>query len=99
MKQKARAWLLVFVVLGLGASVASLYVHDRMLRNPAYSSFCNFKQIFNCEIAYHSPFGAFHGVPVALLGVIWFTLALMLLLADAKRGAEGSAAVAYLFVL
>ena len=100
MKQQTRAWLFVFVLLGLGASLASLYVHYRTLSDPAYASFCNFNQTFNCETAYHSRFGTFHGVPVALGGVIWFTLALVLALAaDAKGGAAESGAAAYLFLI
>ena len=32
---------MVLAVLGLGASVAALYVHYRMLADPSYTSFCD----------------------------------------------------------
>jgi uncharacterized membrane protein/protein-disulfide isomerase len=100
MKQHTRVWLFVFVLLGLGASLTSLYDHYRLVRDPAYSSFCDFNQTFNCEVVYQSRFGTFHGVPVALGGVIWFTLALLLTLAiDTKSGAAESGAAAYLLLI
>src|SRR2546426_261367 len=103
MKQHTRLWLFAFVLLGLGTSAASFYVHDRMLRDPSYSSFCNVSPVFNCDVVYQSRFATFHGVPVALVGVIWFALALLLTLAalvdGTKVGPEQSGAAAYLFLV
>jgi uncharacterized membrane protein/protein-disulfide isomerase len=100
MKQQTRIWLFIFVLLGLGASLTSFYVQYRMLGDPTYSSFCNFSQALNCETAYRSRFGTFQGVPVALGGVIWFTLALLLTIAvHPKGGAAESGAAAYLFLM
>jgi uncharacterized membrane protein len=71
-----------------------------MLPDPSYYIFCKASAAFNCEIVYQSLYATFHGVPVALFGVIWFTLALLLTLADAaKSGREESGAVAYLFLV
>ena len=97
--QQTRTYLFAFVLLGLGASLMSLAIHYRILSDPAYSSFCNFDRAFNCDAAYRSRFGTFDGVPLALFGVIWFTLALLLTLAaDTKAGPTESGAVMYLFV-
>ena len=100
MKKHARAWLLLFVLLGLGASVTSLYVQYRRLRDPTYSAFCNFSPRFNCETVYQSRFARVGGVPVALGEVIWFSLAFMLTLAaDSKADVEESGTTAYLFLI
>jgi uncharacterized membrane protein len=100
MKSHTRFWLLVFVLLGLLASSASLYVHQRILRDPSYAGICDVNRALTCEIVYHSRFATFHGVPVALLGVIWFALALLLTLADRpKVGREEIRVEAYLFLV
>jgi protein-disulfide isomerase/uncharacterized membrane protein len=100
MKQHMRTWLFVFVLLGLGASLGSFYVQYRMLGDPAYSSFCNYSELFNCDAAYRSRFGTFQGLPVALGGIIWFTLALLLTMAvDPKGAGAESGAAAYLFLI
>lgn len=100
MKHQARAWLFMFVLLGLCTSLASVYVHYEMRRDATYAAFCDVNQVFNCRTAYQSRFGTFHDVPVALGGVIWFTLALLLTLAaDPKLGPPESGAAAYLFLI
>ena len=100
MNQRVRAWLLAFGVLGLAAAAASLYVHFRMVTDPSYSSFCSISQTLNCGAAYRSRFGSVLGVPVALGGVIWFALALLVMLGvDSESTREDAAAPGYLFVL
>jgi protein-disulfide isomerase/uncharacterized membrane protein len=100
MNQRVRAWLLACGWLGLAASAASLYVHYRMGQDPSYTSFCSISQTINCGAAYLSSFGSVLGVPIALGGVIWFTLALLVTSGlDSASAREGTAAPAYLFVL
>lgn len=64
--------LTIFALVGLCAASASTWVHYRILNDPAYSSFCDVNATFNCTEAYTSRFGAFAGVPVALLGLLFF---------------------------
>ena len=97
MKKPPRVWLLFFVLLGLGASLISLYVQYRILRDPTYSPFCNLSQAFNCEAVYKSRFASFRATPVALGEVIWFTLALMLTLLAGTKTASGT--MSYLFLI
>ncbi len=78
MSRRMRVWLVAFGLLGLGASLGSSYVHYRLLRDPGYTSFCDVSSSINCEAVYESRFGTVMGVPVALGGVIWFALALLL---------------------
>jgi uncharacterized membrane protein/protein-disulfide isomerase len=89
-------WVLALV--GLAASLTSLYVHYQMLVQPGYISFCDINQTVSCQQAYLSRYGSVRGVPVALFGAIWFGFVLVL----AFLGATGPDSVresipAYLF--
>lgn len=78
MSSRSRTLLLAFALLGLGASSVSSYVHYNLLTNPAYSSFCDVSATVSCTEAYTSQYGSFLGVPVAIGGVIFFALVLLL---------------------
>ena len=88
MTRRTAVALLVFCLLGLGASVGSSYVHYRLLSDPGYASFCDFSSTWNCETVYESPYGAFWGVPVAVAGVIWFVGATLLVAAGWPRSGQ-----------
>jgi len=64
--------MILLAVGGLAASVASTWVHYRLLRDPTYVSFCDAGSLFNCTEAYTSAYGSVAGVPVALVGVLYF---------------------------
>jgi uncharacterized membrane protein len=98
MADHARIWLLCVVLAGLGASLTSLYVHDHVVRDPAYTSFCNVSQPLDCETFYRSRFATIRGVPTALGEVIWFGLAL-LLIAGADSGARSEDHAPYVFAI
>ncbi len=66
-------------IAGLGFAAASMWVHYRILRDPLYSSFCDVSATFSCTEAYTSRFGAVAGVPVALIGVLYFAFVLVLI--------------------
>jgi len=87
MSARARTWLLVFCLIGLGASAAATYVHYHLLRDPSYTSVCDVSATVSCTQVYASRFGTIRGVPVALLGLLWFALTLLLLVA-AIRGSD-----------
>lgn len=65
-------WFAAFALIGLAAASASTWVHYQILNDPAYASFCDVSATLNCTDAYTSRFGAFAGVPVALLGLLFF---------------------------
>ncbi|HEY0871872.1 MAG TPA: vitamin K epoxide reductase family protein [Vicinamibacterales bacterium] len=75
MTSKHRTLLLLFSLLGLGASIASSYVHYKLLTDPTYVSFCDVNSSVSCTQAYLSQYGSFMGIPVALGGVIFFAVA------------------------
>lgn len=65
-------------VLGLGASAWSSYVHYALLTRPGYTSICDVNSTVSCTQAYLSQYGSIWGVPVALAGVLFFALVLLL---------------------
>jgi uncharacterized membrane protein len=81
MTGRTRGWLLGLTLLGLVASAAATWVHYRLLLHPGYTSFCDVSASVGCTEAYLSAYGSLAGVPVALLGLLWFVLVLALLVA------------------
>jgi uncharacterized membrane protein/protein-disulfide isomerase len=97
MSPLARKLLTAFGLLGLAASAAATWVHYQLLVNPDYSSFCDINATVSCKQAYLSRFGSVAGVPVALGGVIFFAMALLLVWAGRPRSRAYDSAPAYLF--
>jgi protein-disulfide isomerase/uncharacterized membrane protein len=86
-------------LLGLGASSASTWVHYRILNDLSYESFCDVGSTLNCTAAYTSRFGAVAGVPVALLGVLFFVFVLGLLALASRSAAARENVPGYVFAL
>jgi uncharacterized membrane protein/predicted DsbA family dithiol-disulfide isomerase len=72
---------LACALLGLVASVGAAYVHYRMLADPTYVSVCDVNATVSCSQVYASQYSTVKGVPVAIVGAIWFGVALLLSLA------------------
>jgi uncharacterized membrane protein len=89
--------LTLSALVGLGFSAASTWVHYRILHDPLYSSICDVNATFSCTEAYTSAYGSIGGVPVALIGVLYFSF--MLVLIDlCRRSASARESVAgYVF--
>jgi protein-disulfide isomerase/uncharacterized membrane protein len=100
MSSKSRTLLLVFALLGLGASSVSTFVHYKLLTTPNYESFCDVGSLMNCTEAYLSQYGSFLGVPVAIGGVIFFAVvALLAGMAGGPSSAARDNAAGYIFLL
>ena len=100
MSRSAARFALGCAVLGVVTSSAAAYVHYHLLFDPHYASFCDVNGTFNCSQVYLSRFGTAFGIPVALLGGIWFALATVLALAGLAGPASVRESVpGYLFVL
>ena len=101
MKTYARPLILALAAVALVTSVLSLYVHYQLLRDPAYTSFCDVTETVSCEAVLQSQYATVFGVPVATGGAIWS--ALVLLLAWRGMGARSpeasGAAAGYVFLL
>src|SRR6478735_10114508 len=100
MSKLSRTLLMAFAALGLGAASASSYVHYHLLTDPSYSSFCDINATVNCTQAYLSSYGSLWGIPVALFGVFFFTLVLLLAGVAGRTGSPARDAVpAYIFAI
>ena len=100
MTSRTRTLLTAFALLGLAAASASAYVHYRLLTDASYSSACDINATVSCTQAYLSRYGSFWGVPVALGGILYFTLVLLLtLLGGRGTGAERENIASYVFTL
>lgn len=71
--------LTIAALAGMGFAAASAWVHYRILRDPLYSSICDVSATFSCTEAYTSRYGSIGGVPVALIGVLYFAFVLVLI--------------------
>jgi uncharacterized membrane protein/protein-disulfide isomerase len=99
MSPLARKLLAVFAALGLGASCAAAWVHYHLLINPSYISFCDINATVTCRDAYSSRYGSIAGIPVAVGGVLFFALVLLLVWAGRARRRAADSAAAYIFTL
>ena len=73
-------------------------MHYRILNDPLYASFCDVSATLNCTEAYTSEFGAFGGVPVALLGMLFFAGLLALIALCSASPAASRNLPGYIFV-
>lgn len=85
MSTNARRLLAFLAFVGLASAVASLYVHIQMVRQPGYLSFCDVSALVSCTQVYRSRYAILGGVPVALLGALWY-VAVLLVLAGSRWG-------------
>ena len=92
-------WFAAFAAMGLGFAGASARVHYRLLHDPTYASFCDVNATFNCTDAYASRFGSVAGVPVAVLGALFFAFVLGLVLLCRRSPAAAASLPGYVFAL
>ena len=95
----ARKLLGGFSLLGLAASGAATWVHSQLIRNPDYTSFCDVNTRVSCKQAYLSAYGSIAGVPVAVGGLLFFALVLILLWASKSNEKLRDSVATYILVL
>ncbi len=100
MTTTSRTLLLASAAFGLAAASASSVVHYKLLTNPGYTSFCDVNATVSCTQAYLSQYGSLFGVPVAIFGVLFFVLVLLLVgLGGAPASRVRESVPAYVFAL
>jgi uncharacterized membrane protein/protein-disulfide isomerase len=99
MSALARKLLVAFGVLGLAASSAAVWVHYHLIVNPDYTSFCDVSATVSCKQAYVSRYGSVAGVPVAVGGLVFFALVLLLVWGSRGKSRIADSAPAYIFSL
>ncbi|MEP7118311.1 MAG: vitamin K epoxide reductase family protein [Acidobacteriota bacterium] len=92
-------WMWVAALLGLGASSTSAVVHHRLLNDPSYASFCDVNATLSCTSAYSSAYGSVAGVPVAVVGVVFFALVLLILALTTGSSASRAHGASYVLVM
>jgi uncharacterized membrane protein/protein-disulfide isomerase len=92
-------WLVASALIGLGFAAASTWVHYRILRDPLYSSICDVSATFSCTEAYTSRYGSIAGVPVALIGVLYFSFVLGLIALCRRSPASRQNLAGYVFAV
>ena len=63
-------WVLVVLCL-VGVTAASLALREHYREDP---SPCSINERWDCGIVNHSPYAVFHGVPVAVIGIVGYLL-------------------------
>ena len=94
MKGRTRAWVIGLATVGLIAAASSTYMHFQLANDPFYTSFCDVNASVSCTQLYQGPYGSVGGIPVALGGVFWFGVVLLLALAYVKSPAASRQNVA-----
>jgi protein-disulfide isomerase/uncharacterized membrane protein len=75
---RSRILLLAFSLVGLGASLLAASIHQQLLSNPSYLSFCDVSETVSCTQVYASQYGTMMGVSVAVYGAIFFAFTTLL---------------------
>jgi uncharacterized membrane protein/protein-disulfide isomerase len=91
--------LTVSALVGLGFASASTWVHYNILRDPLYSSVCDVNETFSCTEAYTSRFGSVAGIPVALIGVLYFAFVLVIIALCRRSASARQNLPGYVFAL
>ena len=82
---------------GLAFAAASTWIHYRILHDPFYSSVCDVNATFSCTEAYTSSYGSVGGVPVALIGILYFAFVLVLIALCSRSAAARQNLAGYIF--
>lgn len=97
MTNRSRLVITLLALLGLSAASASTWVHYQLVQDATYASFCDVSATVSCTSAYQSAYGAMFGVPVAILGALWFVGVLALLGIDRWSASARDNVPGYLF--
>lgn len=84
-------YYLPFFSIALIGLIASIYLsvsHYRVHTDPTYSSFCAVSRALNCDTVSSSPYAVFLNLPMAVWGVLGYTLVVMLLILAVSSWAQ-----------
>ena len=70
-----------------------------LLTDPSYASFCDVNSTLSCTSAYASEYGSVAGLPVAVVGVLFFAAVLLVLGLTAGSSASRAHAATYVLVM
>lgn len=67
------------IIIGIIGLLISLYLVENHYKSSDKNSFCNLSQTVSCSLVNSSKYAEFFHTPVALLGVLWFFIFLLLI--------------------
>ena len=74
MTPRTRLIVLALALIGLGVSAEATWIHHKLLTDASFTPPCDVNATFNCSEVYRSAYGSVRGIPVALGGMVWFSL-------------------------
>jgi uncharacterized membrane protein len=69
--ERNRLWFLVIAILSFAGMIISAVSLQRHYAKSA-TAFCDFRQMFNCDIVNRSEYSEVQGIPVAAIGVLGY---------------------------
>jgi len=75
-KKQQRLFAVITALACVGVLLSSVSLHHHL--GTSKGSFCDLSQSFNCDLVNRSQYSTFHGLPVALMGIIGYLLMLAL---------------------
>lgn len=74
--RKQHLYTIITVLAAAGVLLSSVSLYHHFSRSK--TSFCDLSQSFNCDLVNRSQYSTFHGLPVALIGIVGYLLILAL---------------------
>jgi uncharacterized membrane protein len=81
--------ILILSVIGLVDAAYSTYDHYQILSGDNTGSFCDVSGEISCSAVNGSPYAEILGIPVALTGVLWFIVTIILAYQISKKPRKG----------
>ena len=78
MNRLPRYLLILLSLVGMAIGLYLTWVHLRVASDPEFESICNINQTFNCDVVNSSAYSSFWGIPLALFGVAFYAVTLVL---------------------
>ena len=75
-KKQQRLYTVIAVLACAGILLSSVSLYHHL--GTSKGSFCDLSQSFNCDLVNRSPYSTFHGLPVAMIGILGYLLILAL---------------------
>ena len=72
--------IVIFAILGLLVSLYAFYITNRIKREKKYKPICDINENVSCKKALLSKYGSLFGISNSIIGIIFYTVILILVL-------------------
>ena len=83
--EKLQKTLLVLALMGLFISSYLVYHHYTVVASGLNAEWCNVNTDVNCDVVAASKYSEVYGIPVAIIGLLWFIVVVVLAFPFADR--------------